>query len=65
MLPVTVCVFHMLQVTWYADTGKRKCSLLRSLPGADSDVLAAAAMKGCSTLATACDNGEVRWDLNV
>lgn len=48
------------QVSWYADTGKRKCQLLRSFDGADSDVLAAAAMRGASALATACDNGEVR-----
>lgn len=54
---------HVLQVTWYADTGKRQCQLLRSFPGADSDVLAAAAMKGCCTLATACDGGEVSRQL--
>lgn len=47
------------QVSWYGDTGKRTCQLLRSFNGADSDVLAAAAMRGASALATACDNGEV------
>lgn len=48
-----------MQVSWYADSGKRKCALLRAFSGPDSDVLAAAAMRGHPTLATACDNGEV------
>lgn len=46
-------------MSWYADSGKRKCALLRAFSGPDSDVLAAAAMSGHPTLATACDNGEV------
>jgi hypothetical protein len=46
-------------VSWYADSGKRKCALLRAFSGPDSDVLAAAVMGERSTLATACDNGEV------
>jgi hypothetical protein len=49
----------VLQVSWYADAGKRQCPLLRSFAGPDSDVLAAAAMPGVPTLATAHDNGEV------
>jgi hypothetical protein len=46
-------------VTWYDDSGKRTCNLLRSSSGPSSDMLAAAPMQGYPTLATACYNGEV------
>lgn len=49
----------VLQVTWYEDSGKRRCNLLRSSSGPGSDILAAAPMQGYPTLATACYNGEV------
>lgn len=56
----TTVLMSELQVSWYADTGKRTCPLIKvSAAGSDSDVLAAEAMKGHSTLATACYNGEV------
>jgi hypothetical protein len=49
----------VLQVTWYDDSGKRTCNLLRSSSGPSSDIQAAAPMQGYPTLATACYNGEV------
>jgi hypothetical protein len=52
-------MYGVLQVTWYDDSGKRRCNLLRSSPGPSSDILAAAPMQGYPTLATACYNGEV------
>ncbi|WIA32779.1 hypothetical protein OEZ86_005963 [Tetradesmus obliquus] len=52
------------KVTWYDDSGKRRCNLLRSSSGPGSDILAAAPMQGYPTLATACYNGEVwLWNL--
>ncbi|KAF6253190.1 WD40-repeat-containing domain protein [Scenedesmus sp. NREL 46B-D3] len=52
------------KVTWYDDSGKRRCRLLRSASGPGSDILSAALMQGHPTLATACYNGEVwLWNL--
>jgi WD40 repeat protein len=53
------------QVTWFADVpGRRRCPQLRAAAGPSSDVLAAAAMPGYPSLATACYNGEI-WVWNL